>query len=612
MRLLVAPCALLALVATAQDQPRPKWWSARFQKAAPLPTLPSVTLDVYGNGYGAAQQIARAKNLQGRVLWIDGTANLDRVSSAAKIKTLVKKIKDVGFNTIVFDIKPIVGYTLYPSKLTDKMTTWRGQNLPKSFDPLKVMVEEAKANGLPLFVSMNAFSEGHRNAKAALEQGKAEFGTQAGPGYAMPEHQTMLYEPVPVLRAPFSGDTFQVSYLTNVMPKDEEFIYAFSDASKAKNPPPGAVGIVMDGEGTVMAVKTNQNWDIPFLPTGGSVWVGIGKAAAFLSRNCVIGIRYGIESIPKFQRISERPDQQIPLMMNPHDPVVQDRVISFVKEVLQNYAVDGILFDDRLRFGGMNADFSDVTRVQFETLVGEKLKWPEDVFEFVYQPNMDRGVKPGKWYDAWLTFRADTLSKFIARVRETVRKTRPKSQFGIYAGSWFGEYQKYGANYSSPDFNAGFAFLTDDYKKTGFAGQLDMLITGCYYRMGTIVDAMERNLPPGRTVEAAGQLSNRASRDQAWTYAGIMLMDFYSNPRGLERAIQAACGSTQGVMVFDLSHRIEEFWPIFQRAFKQPARAPHAVPGLLAEVRKRRAQLDKLGVKEPPTFIREGAAGAGF
>jgi len=132
---------------------------------SPLPNLPPILLDEYDSGYGAAQEISRANKLQGRILWIDGTANLSRLSDAEKIIALVRQVKKSGFNTIVLDVKPIVGYTLYPSEYAPKLTEWKGQQLPVDFDPLAIMAREAKANGLLLYASLNAFSEGHRDFK---------------------------------------------------------------------------------------------------------------------------------------------------------------------------------------------------------------------------------------------------------------------------------------------------------------------------------------------------------------------------------------------------------------------------------------------------------------
>ena len=128
-----------------------------------------------------------------------------------------------------------------------------------------------------------------------------------------------------------------------------------------------------------------------------------------------------------------------------------------------------------------------------------------------------------------------------------------------------------------PDLEAGFWFLTPEYSQTGMAPLVDFMITGCYYPTATIYDAMSAGLPIGFSVEGAGQLSNRIVRDQTWVYAGISLDQFKGNPDGLRAAMQGACGSTQGVMVFDLSHEIEPMWMVFAQAFaSDPRAAPHS------------------------------------
>lgn len=187
----------------------------------------------------------------------------------------------------------------------------------------------------------------------------------------------------------------------------------------------------------------------------------------------------------------------------------------------------------------------------------------------------------------------------------------PKTQFGIYAGSWYGDYARYGSNYASSALQAGFPFLTRIYQSTGFASNMDILMTGCYYKVPTMYEALGLGKPIGQTVEAAGDVSNRIARDQCWTYAGIQMVDFAENVPGFERALQAAAATTQGVMVFDLSHNVEKFWPVFQKAFARPAQAPHAT-GHLNQVRKMRKSWDARGLKERPFPILEGAPGTGF
>ncbi len=638
--------ALLALLLSGGEEPVNSP-APRFELATPLPTIPGVMVDRLTTGYGLAQETAKAKNLQARILWIDATANLDRYNTEEKIVALVKQIADTGFNTVVFDVKPISGQVVYKSRLAPKLTEWRGKTMDANFDPLPIMVREAHKDGLTILASLNAFSEGHRLFNV-------------GPGYNRPTQQTVLYEPKPVLRA---GEA-----TTPLLPSVDKVPSSPAPSVAASNvtspggtvplpapTPPSAVGVVTnlnplaqggfyvvvrkDGtvvEATAVAPPTPsvptptpvtpavmqapapiptpivpRKIPLPTVPKGGAILAGVGDGAAWLAQNVRPGVKVKFDTEAEFVPIRERPEQQYPLMMNPFHPIVQQYALDIVREVVSNYDVDGILYDDRLRFGGLNADFSELTRSRFEERVKRKLTWPDDVFKWTLTPQMTRGLRPGPLYDDWMAFRADLIQDFVRKVRYTVKGLRPKCLFGVYAGSWYGDYPANGHNYASQQAEAGFWFLSPSYQKAGTAPLLDMLIAGCYYPTATIYEAMEKGVGIGATVESSGTLVNRLVRDETWTYAGIALSDFKDDPSGLTNALQAACAANQGVMVFDLSHDIDPMWPVFAQAFAQRHEAPHAHMDVLEEIKRRRDALDRLGKKDPPIVIAAGSAGTG-
>ena len=113
------------------------------------------------------------------------------------------------------------------------------------------------------------------------------------------------------------------------------------------------------------------------------------------------------------------------------------------------------MYDDRLRYAGMNADFSEMTRTQFEDKVGRKLTWPDDVFKYTLTPSLTRGLQPGPYYEQWMAFRASTIRDFVAKVRSLIQRERPGTLLGDYAGSWYGEYPSLGSNWASPAAEAG-------------------------------------------------------------------------------------------------------------------------------------------------------------
>jgi uncharacterized lipoprotein YddW (UPF0748 family) len=562
-----------------------------------------VPLDEADNGWGIAQQTARAKGLQARIIWVDATANLNRVNTAPKIAEMVGLIKKAGFNTIVFDVKPIVGYTLYPSKFAPKLTTWlNGKSLPADFDPLAVMTAQAHANGLQIVASMNVFSEGHRDVKY-------------GPGYTHPEWQSTLYEPSLTVMSNAPGAApYSLSDRANLSPRSPEMLSVYTDSGNLKAQP-GTAMALLNADGRVVAqvdgaaiASISAN-----VPAGGSALVGGGPAGDWLRKYATVGAQVSLLTNAGFVPISARPEQQVPLMVNPNDPAVQTRILNMVAEVVRGYPVDGVIFDDRLRYAGSNADFSPVTHAQFEAFLGHPVRWPDDVFTYqVAYPSLTKRIIPGPNYDAWLVVRTLTIRNWLASAVATVKAIRPTAQVSVYAGSWYPDYPTLGSNWAADDFSAGLRFLTPSYQKTGFAGLIDWLTTGCYYPPATLADAVAEGRSSGESTEAAGQFSNRAVNDQTWVYAGIALSNYNGHPELLARALQAAAASTQGVMVFDYSHNIDQFWPTFAAAFATPAMPPQAMPGLLDDVRKQHAAHKASGQPDPPVILSGGTPGTGL
>jgi len=588
-------------VRPAVEQPlMPHPAANRFRDAFPLPGMPAIVVDSFLVGESIASEVARKHNLQTRMMWIDGTANLDAVNSEGKIIFLVQKIKNAGFNTITFDVKPISGQTLYPSRYAPKILTWRDQSLPEGFDPLRIMARECKINHISLLVSMNAFSEGHQMF-------------QVGPGYKELDRQTVIYEPKVTLRGA-GGETFPCSSDVNVMPPGASEIGVFNDASKLpKFPMQGAFAvtlkpghIVLDGfEGGGIGAG------VPTIPQGGAVIIGTGLAADYLRRNGIPGDRLDYVVAPYLVPISQRPNREIPLMMNPNDSRNQEHILDMVREVTATYPIDGVIFDDRLRYAGFDADFSDTTRTQFEKFLGHSVDWPNSCYSYSLTTDFHRGVVPGPDWDAWIQFRALTIRNFLGRVRNTLNEVRPGLELGDYSGSWYGEYWSLGSNWAARNFSAGFWPLTPAYSQTGFAGMLDFLITGCYYHTATIHEALAEAQDLGATVEAAGALTNQAVNNQCWSFAGITPDGFQDDPNALLNVLSAACATTQGVMVFDYSHITDEMWPIFKEAFsvyRMPAQSAHES---LDQVRKLESIAEKAHGPKRPIIILAGSSGAG-
>lgn len=582
--------------------------NSRFELVAPL-ALPPIKVHHLIAKSGVAQSTAARLDLQARILWVDATANIVRYNTPEKIATLCLMAKETGFNTIVFDVKPIVGYTVYPSKLTEQITSWRNEKLTPGFDPLHHMVEQAHKQGLQLLVSLNAFSEGHSYSKR--DDGPNNEFFKPGWGYQHPELTTTRRISYPAVER--NGRCWVID--PNLNPANyapEATLGLYQKVPTATL----AAYATLDSTGKVLGISETKPDQL-----AGQFILAAKPEAKEVLLSLTPGESLNLCDFDKFVKMAEN-QNQIPLMMNPHIKANQDRALAFVDEIVSNYQIDGLLYDDRLRFGGLDTDFSAQTLEEFrQTVKNAEIEPRRDIYTTTFQisaTGIKSGLKPGRYFDDWLAFRAKTMSDFVAKVRAHVKRpgsVAAKNQplFGIYAGSWYGDYPKYGSNYASADLNAGFPFLTHQYKQTGFAESLDLLVTGAYYRQATVYDTLVQGIgQPGRTVEAAGIISNRVAQDMSWTVAGIMLSDFKDDPSKVKDCLQAAAATTQGIMVFDLSHEFEKFQPTLKQAFKRPAKAPYADHTLIDQVRKTRRDRDARHFPQPPFPFFEGAPGTGF
>lgn len=592
-------------IATSGAQVAPE---SRFQRVGPFPQLPWIQIDTNLAQRGVADSYAARNGLQARILWIDGTANMTAMSTDEGVDRVIGRAASAGFNVVVYDVKPIVGYTLYPSALTEKLERWRDQRMPIEFDSLESASRAARRHGIELVIAINALSEGHRIVRDTEADPELPFGDRLGPGALTPERQTMQYRGVPVVASAFApGETFDIH------PTIDPPTFSTPIAVYSRIPQPQTIGdrpwAIVDQRGVV---SSSLGTPPESLPAASNFVLGQEDGADFLRRRATPGARLQFKTRPVYERITEN-WTQFPMMMNPHMPENRERVIAFVKEILENYDVDGIMFDDRLRYGGLDADFDEFSRNLFEEHIGATLNWPDDVFRYTIRPNLTRGIEPGPYFDEWLAWRAESLTDLVRTTRETVDRIAASKNhrmvFGVYAGSWYGDYARYGFNYASTELDAGFSFLTRLYRRTGAAPYLDFLITGCYYSVPTVRDALMMGVPTGRTVEAGGVISNHVVEDQTFVYAGIMVADYWQRPDLFPAAMQAAAATSQGVMVFDYSHRIDEYWHVFERAFAaRSARAPHQIPN----ARETILEMSRTNPARRTFPLYEGAPNAGF
>lgn len=236
--------------------------------------------------------------------------------------------------------------------------------------------------------------------------------------------------------------------------------------------------------------------------------------------------------------------------VNPANRKIWEFEAERVREVLDNYPVDGIVMD-RTRYDNQYADFSDVTRKQFEDYLavrGKKLtRWPEDIYSF----REDKSMVTGTLYLDWLTFRSGIIRDFAMFLREIVDEYRAKQKRDIalaaYVGSWYDLYYQNGVNWGSKDFayNEMLQFpvpelYTEEYAQTSYLDAIDFLMIGCYYETSEMIEkyATIGNVVTGCSLPVLASLS----------------LPHLKTQEGLCTAAKACADYSDGTMIFDLCY----------------------------------------------------------
>ncbi len=241
--------------------------------------------------------------------------------------------------------------------------------------------------------------------------------------------------------------------------------------------------------------------------------------------------------------------------VNPANPEVVNFQLLRVKEVLDNYAIDGIVLD-RTRFDNFYADFSELSKNKFAEYLKQKGKqldnFPNDAFSIDNEGKMVEG----KYFIDWITFRSTLIKEFASKVRKVVNEykasTKPNLQLAAYVGSWYETYYQNGVNWASNTFNynpiLGFPeskFYSAEYSKTSYLDNLDFLMIGTYYKTD-------------KEIAKYVTLGNILVDGKIPVSASMSLPDLTDSERRI--AFKSAFKNSSGLMIFDLCY-IK--WPEF-------------------------------------------------
>ncbi|MDQ3712508.1 MAG: family 10 glycosylhydrolase [Acidobacteriota bacterium] len=292
--------------------------------------------------------------------------------------------------------------------------------------------------------------------------------------------------------------------------------------------------------------------------------IGIG----FDKRKDWQSVAYDVDEADKTIKIAPIGEfkQGIPLWMNAALPAVQDYELSIIREVLDNYAIDGVVMD-RARWNGINCDFSHYSRERFADYIKNKnLKFPEDVYEIKLDANGKKQIVEGKFYKQWLEWRASVIKGFFVRLNKMVRSAKPKVSLESYVGSWYPIYNDVGVNWASKKHKVPYAWATPDYNKTGYTELVDVLYVGLYYRQNTESEAAKSGANAWRSVEGAAKLAKEVTRGATVVHGVINYGDDNLSPEKLEIGTQIIAEQISGVSIFETSHvRRRNMWSSLEK-----------------------------------------------
>ena len=277
-------------------------------------------------------------------------------------------------------------------------------------------------------------------------------------------------------------------------------------------------------------------------------------------------------------------------MVNPLDTTFRHHIVAVMQDLLRAYpTLDGII-TDRVRYDGIEADFSDLSRKSFEACLGKRLRhWPGDVMTWTHDGDGHPTVKRGRWFKQWVMWRAQNIYQAMHELRDAAKAVNPAIRFGTYTGAWYPSYYEVGVNFASRDYNPAteYDWATPDYRKTGYRELLDLYITGNYYTDITEQSARERttgvrNETDSRTwhgswysVEGSCRHLRQILGRQPF-YGGLLVDQLYGNPDKLRQSVEMNLRESDGLMVFDICHLIArpELWQVLEQGMRKGGMLP--------------------------------------
>ncbi len=262
-------------------------------------------------------------------------------------------------------------------------------------------------------------------------------------------------------------------------------------------------------------------------------------------------------------------------MLNPSNPEVRRYQLDILREFVTKYPeIDGLIFD-RVRYDGITADFSDLSRRQFEEYAGIRVEnFPEDILSWYDSDGKLRdGWVLGQLGKKWIEWRAGVIRDFVAEAHRELKAINPDLIIGDYTGAWYPTYWQLGVNWASRNYDPCKVpeyreWAGENYHETGYAELLDIYMTGLYYSLITKDDVdratgvvgqrseagMDNSLTYCYSVEGGAELAKEVTMGVVPVVGSIYVEQYLGDFGKFRPAVEQALKSTGGVMIFDIVH----------------------------------------------------------
>ena len=262
-------------------------------------------------------------------------------------------------------------------------------------------------------------------------------------------------------------------------------------------------------------------------------------------------------------------------MTNPLNPKVQTHELNIMAELLTLYPnLDGIILD-RVRYDGIQTDFSQLSIDAFEKFINKKIdNFPDDIYFYKKSENKPQLVR-GPLFNQWLEYRASVIYNFMTEARRVCKEVNPEIIFGVYTGAWYPLYYDVGVNWASKKYDPSLEYdwATPNYKNYGYAELLDFYTTGCYFyevtkeeveKLNEVTKRTEAGMGEGKeywySVEGSAEIAKLVIADVLPVIGVLYVEQYENNIDQFIKAMNACLEKSDGLMIFDIVHLINKGW----------------------------------------------------